>query len=122
MNECVQTGDWSGPAGEIPYHLPVSWSEAANMMSICELPGIYVVTDTAEIVAIDHVDVEVSENTPDKLVIAIRNPTAFDATVSVVSESTEDRARMLGQQAMLNCSTVFVPAEDAVLLAIGKGA
>ena len=115
IHECIQTGEWSGPTGEIPYDFPDSWPESVNMASIAELPGIYVIRDRAEMFVLDHVDVTMTRRPDQSIALAIHNPTRFDAEVSVYAETSEEMSRVLGMHAMRDCPTVTVPSGAEVV-------
>ncbi|MCP4552552.1 MAG: hypothetical protein GY834_11040 [Bacteroidetes bacterium] len=86
IHECIQTGDWAGPTGEIPYEYPTSWAEVAQLLSICEIPGIYLVSDQARLFVVDHLDVEITSNDENELTLQITNRTKFDSKTRLYVE------------------------------------
>lgn len=115
IHECIQTGEWSGPTGEIAYDFPDSWPESVNMASLSELPSIYFVTDTEEIFVFDHVNVRIIKTEEHGLELAIYNPTQFDAEVSIFFETSEEMSHPLGIHDMRDCPTVNVPKGKEVV-------
>ena len=66
-----------------------------------EIPGIYVRTDTPALYVFDHVEAEVVKRTDKQLVLKLTNPTAYDATVTLLAEDAEQASRPLGENAFL---------------------
>lgn len=90
IHECIQTGDWSGPTGEIPYEYPTSWSEVAHLLAIAEIPGIYLIADQARVFVFDHLDVEVIEDGAGAIVLEIHNPTRLASRTRLYAETTQE--------------------------------
>jgi hypothetical protein len=112
IHECIQTGDWSGPTGEIPYEYPTSWAEVAHLLSICELPGIYLQLDNERVFAIDHLDVRIIERTASEVILEIRNPTEHDCTTCLYAET--------GIQSRQKPSADLMEAAHPVVIAAGS--
>jgi hypothetical protein len=108
MNERIEMADWLEPIGEI--FDSSSWAEVADMLTYVEVPGLYVNPDTGFFRALDHVNVTTKENSPARLVLQVTNPTKFDANVKILSEDSAEMSRPLGQNYLLNCSRIEVPA------------
>lgn len=114
IHECIQTGEWSGPTGEIAYDFPDSWPESVNMASIAELPSIYLVRDTGAIFVLDHINVKMNNLDNGTIELIIHNPTQFDAEVSIFAETSEQMSQILGMHAMQDCPIVKVPSGKEV--------
>lgn len=95
IHECIQTGDWSGPTGEIPYEYPTSWSEVAHVLAIAEIPGIYWVVDRGRPIVFDHLDVDVIESSAEGPALEIRNPTPFTCRTRLYVETTSEMQQPL---------------------------
>lgn len=70
--------------------------------------------------AIDHIDVETTENTDQRLAIRLTNPTNFAATVKVFAENSAQAQRILGQNGLLNCPKVTIPAGHSAQVTFRK--
>jgi hypothetical protein len=90
----VNTSDANDPVGETaPGPSPL---EIAGLLTAVEVPGLYVQPDTGFLFAFDHVVARIKEKTARRLVVAVENPTAFEAGVRVLAENDRDRAQPLG--------------------------
>ena len=118
INERVEMGDWLEPIGEI--FAGSGWAEVADMLTYVEIPGLYVQPDSGFYRAIDHVDVLAKENTPQRLVLEVTNPTAFAAEVKVLAENSADAFRPLGQNYLWNCRRLEVPARACREISFAK--
>lgn len=77
------------------------WNETNGALMALEIPGIYVRTDTPALYVFDHVEAEVVKRTDKQLVLKLTNPTAYDATVTLLAEDAEQASRPLGENAFL---------------------
>jgi hypothetical protein len=107
MNERVELGDWLEPIGEI--FNGSCWCEVSNMLTWVGIPGLYVQPDAGLVCAIDHIDVETTQNTRQRLAIRVTNPTKFIAVVKVFAENSAQARQMLGQNGLWNCPKVKIP-------------
>jgi hypothetical protein len=120
MNERVNTSDWElrdEPGEEIGVGEIFGgscWCETSLLLTHAELPGIYLQTDTLLLAVLDHVHCQVALASPDRLVLAISNPTAFDARVKLLAERSTDCARPLGATALSDPPRIAVPAGATV--------
>jgi hypothetical protein len=104
-SDWVAEGDELAAAGEV--------FDSASMLSYTEVPGVYVRTDTAFVFAFDHVDAQVRERAPGRLVLTIKNPTSVDASVRVLAETDAEAAHPLAPGALLAARVVEIPAGGA---------
>lgn len=67
-----------------------------------EIPGIYVRTDKDSLYVFDHVEARIAKADRKRIVLSVSNPTAFDATVTVLAEDGTEAARPLGDNAFVD--------------------
>ncbi|WP_146151346.1 hypothetical protein [Chitinophaga niastensis] len=91
-------------------HTRNSWTETNGMLMALELPGIYVISDKAKCYVFDHVKVTIIKKDNRELVMELHNPTAYDASVAVMSETTLEAKHPLGYTAFLRWPKVPVKA------------
>ena len=109
--------DWLGSTT-----LPASGMfDIIGLLVYSEVPGVYVRADTGFVFAFDHVTARVRERAPDRLVVAISNPTLTDATVRVLSESAADAKDPLPPDAVWSALRAQVPAGGSVDVALPRG-
>ncbi|MEW5735988.1 MAG: hypothetical protein AB1921_14120 [Thermodesulfobacteriota bacterium] len=120
MHECIQTGDWAGPMGEIPYEYPTSWTEVAHMLSICELPGIYLVLDTEKLFVLDHLEAQVISNNGEALELGISNKTNHDAKTTLFIERETQRTTTPPIDLGNNSMELFIPAGETIRYTVRK--
>ena len=89
------------------------WNELNGALMALEIPGIYVRTDIGSLYTFDHVEAIIIKQDKNQLVLQITNPTAYDATVTVLSENAEQASRPLGDNA-------FLKWKDKVTVKAGK--
>ena len=88
--------------------------DAIALLSYTEIPSVYAQTDAGFVFAFDHVEARVKERLAGRLVVALRNPTASEATLRLYAESAADAARPLAPGAILGAPTAVVPPGGAV--------
>lgn len=91
------------------------WNELNGALMALEIPGIYLRTDMDRLYVFDHLNVSVKKRSSKEIVLAITNPTAFDAEVSVLAENAGQATSQLGCNAFLNWKKVKVKAGKTVL-------
>ena len=77
------------------------WCELNGFLMALEIPGIYVRTDMDRFYVFDHVEAHIVKRGDDGLQIRIKNPTKYDANVTILAENAEQAARPLGYTAFL---------------------
>ncbi len=113
--ERVNFSDWEGRDNVGGNLFGSCWPEASLALTTLEVPGLYVQTDTGVVQSLDHIDASILEQKEDGVLLDLENPTAFDAEVSVLAETSE-RARTvaLGTMEAFSLPRVFVPAGENV--------
>ncbi len=89
--ERVNMSDWEGKdniGGNI--FASCSWCETAVLLTVTQLPGIYVQPDKEFVAVFDNVLVEKTGSAKGKMKIRVTNPTKFVAEVKIFSESSKD--------------------------------
>lgn len=77
------------------------WNETNGALMALEIPGIYVRTDSGNIYVFDHVKAKVTKRARKEMWLEIHNPTAYDATVTILKENGKQACRPLGDNAFL---------------------
>ncbi|MCD8318645.1 MAG: hypothetical protein LUC45_07330 [Paraprevotella sp.] len=78
------------------------WNETNGALMALEIPGIYVRTDRGSIYVFDQVEASLVRNDKEKTLIRIKNPTKYDAVVTLFAEGAEEASRPLGDNAFLD--------------------
>jgi hypothetical protein len=87
--ERVNLSDWEGKRG-VGGNIfgSCSWCETAALLTVAQLPGLYVQPDKGFWVALDNIRVDLVEAKNKRLRLRLTNPTPFVADVKVFSESS----------------------------------
>jgi hypothetical protein len=105
INERVNTNDWDDNIGGVFFG--PCWCEVSLLLTIRELPGVYAQPDTGVLATLDHVEA----GWDDGGLLRLRNPTRFDAEVTVHAESAQVAAeRHWGLAGAQDFLRVRVPA------------
>ena len=89
INERVSTTDWFEGIGEI---FPGStWAETDLLLTITELPGIYVDLEKRKVTSFDQLQVELISCNAASAKLRITNPTSLPAQTSVLVENRESK-------------------------------
>lgn len=109
INERVQTSDWEGShtVGEFLYGS--NWPETSMLLTYVEIPGVYVDLDRDVVVCSDHIEARAAEKRQQEVVLALKNPTPYDARVTVLAEHGGS-GRKLGHLYFERMEKVLVPA------------
>ena len=103
INERVNLSDWESPKRVGGIFKGNTWAQVSAMLTVAEIPGIYVNPSKKEIYVFDHVEAVLKGNQ-----IEISNPTKFDATVSIFVD--KDVPKIYPQGFMSLCPRVLVKA------------
>ena len=112
MCERVNLSDWEGQEG-VGGNIFGStiWVETALMLTVAELPGVYLRKDTGRVEVFDHV--EASWDAASKT-LTLTNPTAYPALVQVLAEDETQASKALPLEIQNRCRPVEVPAGISV--------
>ena len=89
--ERVNLSDWEGKrniGGNL--FASCSWVETATMLTVTQIPGIYVQKDAGLVEVFDHVTAEITGHDGYKLKLKVSNPTRYNATVRIYCETAEE--------------------------------
>ncbi|MBV5349358.1 hypothetical protein JZU61_06895, partial [bacterium] len=108
--ERIQITDSEGKdgVGRLANKTSNGWTEANGILMAMELPGIYLQFDKNEMVVFDHVEAKVIERNQEGVVLEIKNPTAFDAQISIFAETSTEAKKPLDYMAFLKWTKVDV--------------
>ncbi|HEV2482608.1 MAG TPA: hypothetical protein VGS79_23245, partial [Puia sp.] len=98
-----------------------TWTETDGVMMALELPGVYVQTDTKRMVVFDQVSAKLSSAKGGGLTLTLDNPTAYDASVSVMAETSRQATIPMGYTGFLTWPMVRVKAGGRTIVHIGPG-
>jgi hypothetical protein len=124
VTERVQLSDWEGEdsIGNVDYgSSDTSW-EVLVALTFLENPGIYLHTDDDTFLVMDHVEAEIVDSNLQRgtKIIQIKNPTSYDATVSIFAESATAAKRPLGWGAYDRWPKVNVKAGQSKSLRVDQ--
>jgi hypothetical protein len=94
--ERVNLSDWEGKknvGGNI--FGTCSWVEAAGLLTVTQLPGVYVQPDKGFYTVLDNIQVDLLETNKQGMRLRLSNPTSFSADVKVFSESGKQAKQTL---------------------------
>jgi hypothetical protein len=120
MCERVNFSDWEGRDNIGGSLFGSCWCEVSLMLTTVELPGIYVQPDNGFLCVFDHLDVQLSEQHKNYVVLKCHNPTAFDADVRVFAEAGSSTVEILGQAAALRWPLVHISAGETRMFTAGS--
>ena len=89
--ERVNLSDWEGKeniGGNI--FGSCSWVETAAMLTVTQLPSIYIQKDASIVETFDNLNVKVLSNKDNRMTLQIENPTRYDAQVKIYLESSKE--------------------------------
>ena len=98
--------------GEPGWDYSDNWCELNGLLMAVELPGIYIRTDIDRMFVFDHVEAKVLKRDKTSVALQIKNPTAYDASVSVFAENKEMASKPSGDTAFLNWPKIEVKAGE----------
>ena len=91
------------------------WNELNGALMAVELPGIYLRTDIDRMFVFDHVAVKVLKRDKSGVTLEIKNPTPYDASVTILAENREQAEKPYGYTAFLAWPKVTVKAGETVV-------
>lgn len=109
MCERVNMTDWEG-ADRIGETLGMTtWAETSLMLTIIEIPGLYVRPDLSMVLAFDHITAEIIAESPTEVTVRLLNPTLAHASVRIFSEGSLGAQRPLVENYLYDCEMVELP-------------
>ncbi|MCI0515464.1 hypothetical protein L0128_19805 [candidate division KSB1 bacterium] len=118
INERVNITDFLEGIGEI---FPGStWAETSMMLTIAEIPGLYVLPDLATWVVFDQIEVTQSNQSADSLELTITSPTHYPARVTILAENSSQRKKPLGVIGLWDANTVTLAAGQSQKLSFAR--
>jgi len=114
INERVSTTDWFEGIGEV---FPGStWAETALLLTIVELPGVYVDLEKKSAVAFDHVEVQYVSGKTNSARIKLKNPTQKTVAVTIVAENNQAKSIPWKENSLFGKQkTVLQPGEAKIV-------
>jgi hypothetical protein len=118
--ERIQVTDSEGKTGtgRLARNTTNGWTELNGMLMAMEIPGVYLQLDNDELYVFDHVEATLLGRTIDGVRLEIKNPTRFDARVSVFAERTADAKKPLDYPAFLKWQKVNVQSGETRIVKI----
>ncbi|WP_063510414.1 hypothetical protein [Paenibacillus gorillae] len=121
VNERVNLSAWEGEDKVGGVFNGSCWSETALMLTIVEVPGLYVQPDTGIFTAIDHIGAErIAEANEGELRLRLWNETSFPAIVHVLSETSQEARKPLGQQQACSLPVIELAAGASIIVQFGS--
>jgi hypothetical protein len=118
ISERGNLNDWLEGIGEtFPYS---SWAETSQLLSITELPGVYVNTDNEQTFCIDHVNAKIIKRDNKYLTLEISNTTKYNASVKLLAENEMVAAVPLLQNASLKWLKIEVKAGKSSIIKLKR--
>ena len=65
-----------------------SWCEVAAMLTVTELPSLYVQSDKQVVAVFDHLKVNKKQAGNGRMILEVTNPTSYPADVKIYSETS----------------------------------
>jgi hypothetical protein len=86
INERVNTSDWDDNVGGVFYGS--CWCEISMLLSVVEIPGIYVDKDSGAVWSLEPFDIRLTEQG-----LVVKNPTQWNSRFSWMAEGAGERSR-----------------------------
>jgi hypothetical protein len=111
INERVNLSDWEGKQQVGGIFYGNTWAQVSAMLTVAEVPGIYINPDKNELYVFDHVVAGLTGNK-----VEITNPTKFDASITVFID--KDMPEFYPQGFVSSCQKVLLKAGESRLFYI----
>lgn len=119
VTERVQISDWEGDnIGSVDYKDSNMGWETQVALNCLENPGIYLRIDDEIMLVMDHVEAQVVKRDKTGVTLKINNPTAYDAKVSILAETTEQAKKPLPTNVFNNWPKVEVKAGETRTISV----
>jgi hypothetical protein len=117
MCERVNLTDWEGPERIGETLKMTTWAETSLMLTIVEIPGLYVQPDKSLLVAFDNIEAKIISDAPKEIAVRVSNPTPAAAKFTVLVETNADAKKSLGENVLFGIRTEDLqPGESKKLL------
>lgn len=113
INERVNLSDWEGRENIGNVFHGNTWAQVSAMLTVAQIPGIYINPVKKELVVFDHVAAKLNGNT-----LTINNPTKFDANVRVFVDNHS--AQIYPQGFISTCPVRFIKAGETKSFALSE--
>lgn len=90
------------------------WNETNGAMMALEIPGIYIQPDGDLFFVFDHVEAKIIERKKGKVLLKITNPTKYDASVSILTESRRKANKPIGVTGFTDWPKVHIKAGETI--------
>ena len=97
-----------------------SWTETNGILMSMELPGVYLRPESRKLYVFDHIEAKILEYTKTGTILSLRNPTRYDASVSLLAEREKQAAAPLSYTAFINWPKLKVKAGETIKVKINK--
>lgn len=112
--ERVNLSDWEGRrnvGGNL--FASCAWVEVSAMLTVTQLPSIYVRKDSGFVEVFDHVVLKSKKKEGQQLILDLQNPTAYDADLKIyVDESTSSMSKPFDIEDLKKVKRVIVKAKS----------
>jgi hypothetical protein len=116
INERVSTTDWYEGIGEI---FPGStWAETDLLLTITELPGIYVDLEQKSATAFDQLEVELLSVKGQQAKLQIKNPTKFAAQTAILVENKLQKSQSWSENRFFGKYKQLIKANETVVVTV----
>ncbi len=116
INERVSTTDWYEGIGEI---FPGStWAETDLLLSIVELPGIYVDLEKKTVTTFDQLQTELVSSNGKSAKLKITNPTKMEAKVSILVENKLQKSQPWSENKLFGKKKIVVQPNASKIINI----
>ncbi len=113
MCERVNMSDWETKQNVGGVFYGSCWCEVSCLLTYVEVPGVWVLSDTGEAIAFDHVEARIDPR-GEGWRLSLANPTPFDAEVKLLVERRSAWSRPLGEAFLEGCPVMAVPARGEI--------
>jgi hypothetical protein len=116
INERVSTTDWYEGIGEI---FPGStWAETSLLLTVTELPGIYVDLEQKAAVCFDQLEVELISVKGNQAKLRIKNPTKFVAQTTVLVENKQQKLQPWAENSFYGKKKYTIQPNENVVVTV----
>jgi len=96
------------------------WCELNGFLMALEIPGIYVRTDRDRFYVFDHVEARIVKRLDEGVHIHIKNPTKYDANITILAENAEQASQPLDYTAFLSWPKYSVKSGEELVVRLDR--